>query len=532
VGEPKAIVRPDPVLVLRVTVRAPDLDGFITRYSRHLAGDRIFIFSKNPQPPGTQVRFTLQLQNGEALISGRGTVKRMQLDSGDTHRPPGMEVQFTPLDERSQTLVEFMRATRSGAAQEVAPLARAVEPSLPIPLPPPPTEPAPESAKPSLPVKPLPVKPLPAKPVRPPSVSLEVGWKVAEATVPGADAPTDVQAPPSDKNAVSAPLLTDLAKAEVAAHVASVLDAAARGDDGQNADEPATAVGPAPAMAETWRDSSAAPANGEVPANPFSEISDGAIEYFVEWSLEQSIGPRTLPQARFSDVPMVLPGDTGAHQKLDPDPLDKRKQRLLQGALFAGGLLLGGLVVGLIVHRPSTPHQPVAPPPTQALPSPLPSPSPSPSPAASPPPPSAEVALSVTSRPPGATVLVDGEAAGTTPLQAQVKPGRHEVAVQKDRYATVSQTVEAPGQLRAELRRPSAILHVRSAPSNAEVTVAGEVRGRTPVDLKLPGYESYDVRVAMPGAKPWRKKVYLGRVSNNVEATLSKAATKGPPAKR
>ena len=139
-----------PVVVLRVTVRAPDLDAFITRYSRHIAGDRIFIFSKAPQPVGTRVRFNLQLTSGEMLIQGRGTVKRVQADGGDARHPPGMEVQFTPLDERSATLVDFMMATRAGLTENVAaaaaPLVRAVVPP-----------------KPSLPSKP-PATPLPAKP--------------------------------------------------------------------------------------------------------------------------------------------------------------------------------------------------------------------------------------------------------------------------------------------------------------------------------------------------------------------------------
>src|SRR5206468_1605434 len=52
---------------------------------------------------------------------------------------------------------------------------------------------------------------------------------------------------------------------------------------------------PAPQFAESYVGSlppppGAPPAatGGTVPANPFAEISDGAIEYFVAWSLEQS----------------------------------------------------------------------------------------------------------------------------------------------------------------------------------------------------------------------------------------------------
>src|SRR5262245_26232323 len=104
----------DALLVLRVTVRVPDLEAFIARYSRHLYGDRIFIFSKNPQPVGTKVRFVIQLASGATLLQGRGTVMRMQLDSGDRHRPPGMELQFVPLDDHSRSVVDLMMATRMG----------------------------------------------------------------------------------------------------------------------------------------------------------------------------------------------------------------------------------------------------------------------------------------------------------------------------------------------------------------------------------------------------------------------------------
>jgi hypothetical protein len=127
-------------------------------------------------------------------------------------------------------------------------------------------------------------------------------------------------------------------------------------------------------------------------------------------------------------------------------------------------------------------------------------------------------------------VVLDGAQMGTTPVTAKVKPGKHEVMVQKDRYESKTEIVEAPGELRLELRRPAAILHVRSTPAGAEVNVAGEERGRTPVDIKLPGFESYDVRVVLAGTKPWRKRVYLGHPSNNVDATLAKAPSpKGGP---
>src|SRR5690348_14211130 len=98
-GVPAAGSAGQQVIALRVTVRAPDLETFIDKYSKHLDGDRIFIFTKNPQPIGTRVRFTLLLASGEPLINGKGTVTRVQGD-GHARRPPGMELVFVALDDR------------------------------------------------------------------------------------------------------------------------------------------------------------------------------------------------------------------------------------------------------------------------------------------------------------------------------------------------------------------------------------------------------------------------------------------------
>jgi hypothetical protein len=585
-----------PVVVLRVTVRAPDLDAFITRYSRHIAGDRIFIFSKAPQPVGTRVRFNLQLQNGEVLIQGKGTVKRVQLEGSDARHPPGMEVQFTPLDERSSTLVDFMMATRAGLAQNVAtaaPLVRAVVPpkpttsSLPpalppspspsvplslsptpspVPLPPPPRPPSPPptpvAVKPPMPAvapprnatlprvsalpKPKP-KPKSAPVARPPSLSLESIWKSEagqEATAvspPPSDAVLPVEEPPppaidaAPPPTVAVPLPAGSASSAVAAPIAGA-DAAPAAAPAAVAESPPVDEPPKPAnlptiipllvdpsvtatpiFAESW--------GGDAPANPFSDVSDGAIEYFVEWSLEQSIGPRALPQAQFSDVPMALPGTTGSHPIYDPA---SRRRRLMQfGAIFAAGALVGAVVVALAKRSPAAAPTPVAavaaPPPAAAA-------------AVAAPPPAAHAAggpadaeLVVSSRPSGAAVTIDGEPAGNTPLSTHVSAGQHAVAFTKDRYAFATANVDAPGKLAFDLHRPSATLHVTSTPPAADVTIAGEHRGKTPVDVRLPGFESYDVRVAVGGAKPWRKTVYLSHATNRVDAALTVNKTQPPP---
>src|SRR6201986_1526543 len=99
-----------PVIVLRVVIRSPDLDTFVSKYSRFVKDDRIFIFTKSSQPPGTRVRFTLELADGQPLIVGEGTVTRIRAETEDAARPPGMELSFKPLDDPSRQLLARMIA--------------------------------------------------------------------------------------------------------------------------------------------------------------------------------------------------------------------------------------------------------------------------------------------------------------------------------------------------------------------------------------------------------------------------------------
>jgi hypothetical protein len=56
--------------------------------------------------------------------------------------------------------------------------------------------------------------------------------------------------------------------------------------------------------------------------------------------------------------------------------------------------------------------------------------------------------LDVQSRPAGARVLVDGVAVGTTPLQVDVEPGEHTVAVEREGHSTRTHELSfAPGEL-------------------------------------------------------------------------------------
>ena len=503
-------------MALRVTVRVPDLDAFIQRYSRHVVGDRIFIFSKSQQPLGTMVRFHLQLPSGEALLSGKGVVKRVQAEGGDARHPPGMELQFEPLDERSKTLVDFMLATRAGMTADVVaadapPIVRAMAAPKPAPPSKPLLPPRPAMAKslPSIPILPVrPTQPPPSRVAPPPPAAMALAPPLIQPAPDARPAAPSLFQPAPDPSPQEIPTFVDAPPSDAPAGAEPVAVAA----PGEATSKPIpVARPPSLSLEAVWKAEA-----GEVPANPFSEVSDNAIEYFVEWSFDQSIGPRTTPQAQFSDVPMAAPAKN-AHPLFEP--ASRRLVVTVGGGLFAAGLLIGAVTVALWRRAPPAPSEAAAPPAAVAA-------APTPAPVTTPPapPPAAAAAhdaeLLVQTRPPGATVTIDGEPAGRTPLSTKVTPGEHAVALTKERYATATSTVEAPSKLQLDLRRPPATLHVTSTPPAADVLIAGERRGRTPCDVRLPGFESYDVRVALAGTKPWRKMVYLGRASNRLDVAL------------
>jgi hypothetical protein len=600
-----------PVIVLRVVIRSPDLDTFVSKYSRFIKDDRIFIFTKSSQPPGTRVRFTLELADGMPLIHGEGTVTRIRSDVGDASKPPGMELKFVPLDEASRKLVGRMLDAREHTGQfkeETTDVqtkvrdANTPSPALREFTERPPTLPPLEKTgahaiisreEPSIPgmgqdesgavtIAQAPPGERTAPDTPPPSIGLasltslpppipDNAYAAADRQSGGFSTPTPLPAPipASDDYAASQREMGGAAPANRNERPANQATAPAEmmlgADSGQFA-----AVGPAPAFAEAFRamlpgGPPPTPPTGTVPANPFSEISDGAIEYFVEWSMEQSTAPKPkVASAHFANVAMATPR--------------AERRRSARGPLLAGmavGVFLGVPIGGAIVWYGLPPPAPVivekmpeaSPPPTLALgdlavtaakapaadlavapahvtasrppiadlathpteiaakpvePAAKPvEPAAKPVEAATKPAKAKKAELVISSRPPGATVTVDGEAQGKTPVTLTVSAGAHEVSVAKERYATVTQSIEAPGKLDVPLKRPSATLHVDSEPPGGEVIVEGKPRGKTPVDVTLDAFHHYDVQVMLLGTKPWHKRVNLKPPQTDVSAKLS-----------
>jgi formylglycine-generating enzyme required for sulfatase activity len=99
--------------------------------------------------------------------------------------------------------------------------------------------------------------------------------------------------------------------------------------------------------------------------------------------------------------------------------------------------------------------------------------------------------LSVTSEPAGATVLLDGEAIGRTPLTDIPAPaGEHSLRVEAPRYRPYEQGLTVTGrnlpqQLSVGLEPAWADITLDSRPRGADILLDGELAGRTPATLEV-----------------------------------------------
>lgn len=95
--------------------------------------------------------------------------------------------------------------------------------------------------------------------------------------------------------------------------------------------------------------------------------------------------------------------------------------------------------------------------------------------------------LSVQTNPAGATVVIDGQQRGASPLSLQLKPGRHVVELVTDGdVRSIPVMITPGGQVSQFIEIPRATsalgeLQIRTEPAGAQVTVDGRVLGRSPL---------------------------------------------------
>lgn len=127
------------------------------------------------------------------------------------------------------------------------------------------------------------------------------------------------------------------------------------------------------------------------------------------------------------------------------------------------------------------------------------------------------------SEPPGATLLVDGEERGTTPLTTEIDAGAREVALSLTGYQRWTRELEVvadePRELPLVRLSPApARVRVTSEPSGATVAVGGEFRGRTPVTLAIAPDQEVTLRLNKAGHRPATRELRLERAEERALA--------------
>jgi formylglycine-generating enzyme required for sulfatase activity len=133
--------------------------------------------------------------------------------------------------------------------------------------------------------------------------------------------------------------------------------------------------------------------------------------------------------------------------------------------------------------------------------------------------------VAVRSTPSNATVTVDGDFAGRTPLTLAVRPDRAQTLhIAKAGYESLSRSVMvASGEeqaLEVELAPVSGEVHFRATPEDAQLYIDGEPRGRANQTLRLPSIE-HEVEIRKAGYAPFRRRITpLPEAAQTVRAEL------------
>ncbi len=150
--------------------------------------------------------------------------------------------------------------------------------------------------------------------------------------------------------------------------------------------------------------------------------------------------------------------------------------------------------------------------------------------------------VTVTSDPPGATVSIDGQQRGQTPLEMRLPPGTVRLATTVEGYLEAQDTLTTAPAVAETVHvvliaepepalageTAAANLDVQSQPPGATVTVDGEQRGETPMSLTLdPG--AYEVAISRDGYLENRQSVNLeAGIAETLSVTLTSAEAAQP----
>lgn len=134
--------------------------------------------------------------------------------------------------------------------------------------------------------------------------------------------------------------------------------------------------------------------------------------------------------------------------------------------------------------------------------------------------------VSLQTTPSGATVTVDGEVVGTTPLTTELLSGDREVLVklQSHKAWTSKLTITAREDMAVEpitLEPADGLVLLRSTPTNASVTVDGVYKGQTPLELSLPPTSNHQLLFFLNGYEEEQRQLRTqADGESNINVTL------------
>ena len=103
----------------RVTLHFLDLEGPVTERTQNVSATGMFVRTPALRPPGTFVRFELDLANGLESIVGQAEVAWIRRHDDGLFRPAGMGLRFLGLDKESQDLIRWSVANRTRELRKI-----------------------------------------------------------------------------------------------------------------------------------------------------------------------------------------------------------------------------------------------------------------------------------------------------------------------------------------------------------------------------------------------------------------------------
>lgn len=95
-------------VTIKVSLKYPDRDTFVERFSQNISRAGIFVRDPKPLPMGSRVAFDYRLSDNSQVMRGKGLVRwvRTPEEASEPDSPPGMGIEFVDLDPATEMLVD------------------------------------------------------------------------------------------------------------------------------------------------------------------------------------------------------------------------------------------------------------------------------------------------------------------------------------------------------------------------------------------------------------------------------------------